>query len=120
MTIDGQDVLKINYDEIAKKLFCALAFKPSKLLGAEVRFMRHHLEMTQEEFAHLLMVERSTVAKWEKFDLDPTNMDSPTEQILRLNMILRHKRNLPRETFDELKEVLKNNLVKTIEIDCAA
>lgn len=118
--VDGQEVLKINYDEIAEKLFHALAFKPSKLNGAEVKFIRHHLGITQEKFSELVMVERSTIAKWEKFDLEPTNMDYPTEQVLRLNMILRDEGFVRRKKFDELKLLLKKNLKKPIEINCAA
>jgi DNA-binding transcriptional regulator YiaG len=120
IVVDGQEVLKINYEEIAKKLFHALAFKPSKLNGAEVKFIRHHLGITQEKFSELLMVERSTVAKWEGFDLEPTNMDYPTEQVLRINMILKEDGIVPRKKFDELKVVLRKNLKKPIEINCAA
>lgn len=120
IVVDGQEVLKINHEEVAKKIFHALAFKPSKLSGAEVRFIRHHLSLTQDEFSKLLMVERSTIAKWEKFDLAATNMDFPTEQILRVNILLQDEGSVQQRKFDELKKVLQKNQNKPIEIDLAA
>jgi len=55
-------------------LFVALIRQPTRLSGAEVRFLRHHLEMTHDAFARLLKVELSLVVKWEGKDLKATGL----------------------------------------------
>ena len=43
----------------------AVAGKPCKLSGSEIRFLRKYLKMTGEEFASLLGTDKTTISKWE-------------------------------------------------------
>ena len=63
------DVVDLDFGEIEDALFMAIAEKPTRISGAELKFVRSHMNLTQEGFAGLIGVERSSVAKWEKKDL---------------------------------------------------
>ena len=75
-----------NYKELQDLLFRALIRKPAKLSGAEVKFLRHHLEMTQSHFTKLLTIERSLVSRWQSKDLKATGMTMHAEVFLRLKL----------------------------------
>lgn len=92
VTADG--VPDINYNRLSDAVFDALIRKPARMTGAEVKFVRHHLNMKQADFAAWLHVERSSVAKWEGKDLKPTGMEVSTEILVRLKMAQRIKSDL--------------------------
>ena len=43
-------------------------------VGSQVRMLRQHLQMTQEEFAHALAVTVSTVNRWENGHAGPSRL----------------------------------------------
>jgi DNA-binding XRE family transcriptional regulator len=65
-------------------LFMAIAFtlvaKPERLTGAEMRFLRKRMDMTQAALAKELWVSEQTVANYEKDD----TKDGPADTALRL------------------------------------
>lgn len=79
-------VLDVNSKRLQELVFEALIRKSARLSGAEVRFVRHYMELTQNTFADLLGVARSAVAKWESKDLGLTEMAPATETLLRIQM----------------------------------
>ena len=98
----GEVVPDVNYNELQAMLFVALIRKPTRLSGAEIRFLRHHLEMTQDAFARLLKVERSLVSKWEGKDLKATGMTIHAEIYLRLKLAKLSHQDLDQE-FDSIE-----------------
>jgi DNA-binding transcriptional regulator YiaG len=66
------------------ELFMAIAFglvsKPDRLTGAEMRFLRKRMDMTQSDLAKELWVSEQTVANYEKGKTE----DGPADRALRL------------------------------------
>lgn len=62
------------------ELFMAIAFrlatKEERLTGAEFRFLRKRMELSQSELAKLLLVNEQTVANYEKGKTDPGPADT--------------------------------------------
>jgi len=89
--IDGECVPDVNYVKLEEIMFQLLPAKATRLSGAEIKFIRHHLNMTQKKFAKWLEDEtnHSTIAKWENSDLKPTGMSKAMERSLRLQLIAR-------------------------------
>ena len=52
-----------------------------RLSGAEARFLRHELDLSQEMLGRLLKKSGQSVARWEK---DETKIDGPADRLLRL------------------------------------
>ena len=84
--VHDEIVPDVDFNELQKLLFIALIRKPSRLSGAEIKFLRLHLEMTQQDFAKLLKIERSLVSKWENKDLKVTGMTVHAEIFLRMKL----------------------------------
>ena len=75
---------KINYNDLADAVMRALAFKPSRLTGSEIKFIRTHFDMTLQAFATRLCVTHVAVLKWEGAKAHPTVMSWSTEKDIRL------------------------------------
>ena len=82
----GEVLPDVNYQEMERVLFKAVIRKPDRLSGAEVKFLRHHLDLTQADFSKMLRVERSLVSKWEARDLKGTGMTAHAEIFLRMKL----------------------------------
>lgn len=87
--VDGEFHPDVNYTKLEDLIFQILPVKPTKLNGAELKFIRHHLDMTQKQFAKWLNDEAddSTVSKWESADLNQTGMSKAMERSLRMQLI---------------------------------
>ncbi len=87
--VDGELIPDVNYEKLEELMFKLLPLKPTRLSGAEIKFIRHHLEMTQEKFARWLVDETddSTITVWERADLSPTKMSRSMERSLRMQLI---------------------------------
>ena len=55
---------KVDYNHLAKVIIMALAHKPSRLTGAEVKFIRHYFKMTLTQFGNRFSVSHPGVIKW--------------------------------------------------------
>ena len=75
---------KVDYNLLTRAVLCALAYKPSRLTGHEVRFIRSHFEMTLQAFSKRFCVTHVAVLKWEKSKDNLTLMNWTTEKDIRL------------------------------------
>ena len=75
---------KVDYNELARGVLLALAHKPARLTGSEVRFIRHHFEMTLTRFGDRFSVSHPAVLKWEEAGEEATSMKWPVEKDIRL------------------------------------
>ena len=80
---------KVDYQRIAKELLYALAFKPGRLTGHEVRFIRLEAGITLQEFGKRFDVSHVAVLKWEKAGDRVTPMAWSIEKDLRLSILKR-------------------------------
>ena len=82
---------KINYNQLTDSVLIALSFKPGRLTGAEIKFIRLHFEMTLQAFAERFGVTHVAVLKWEKAKDQPTAMNWATEKDIRLFILSQQK-----------------------------
>ena len=82
--VRGKWTPKIDYNILTRTVLMALSEKSVRLTGNEVRFIRHHHEMTLEQFASRFGVTHAAVIKWEKTHDEPTKMSWAIEKDLRL------------------------------------
>jgi len=87
----------VNLNKLSDQLLEALARKPARLTGNEVRFIRHSLSMTLEQLAQRLGVTHPAVIKWERAGNRPTVMAWAIEKDLRLEILRTRLRFGPRE-----------------------
>lgn len=74
----------LDYDRLAAAVLKALCFKPVRLTGNEVRFIRLQAQMKLADFAVRFGVTHPGVLKWEKRADEPTRMSWSTEKDIRL------------------------------------
>lgn len=82
--VRGEWVPSVDQKELQERIIEALAFKPSRLTGSEVRFIRLYAQMTLVQFAERFAVTHPAVLKWEKVGGKSTDMAWSTEKDLRL------------------------------------
>lgn len=75
---------KVDYNKMAKLIVMALAHKPSRLTGAEIKFVRQYFKMTLTQFGNRFSVSHPGVIKWESSGEEPTLMRWSTEKDIRL------------------------------------
>lgn len=84
---DGSSFLDIPHQKLARSLFLAVLLKPAPLTGAEFKFLRKYLDLTQEQFAKLIGAKsHSNVAIWENKGQQLTGMIEQAEMIARLKL----------------------------------
>lgn len=108
----------IDYNLLQTGALQALAFKPARLSGNEVKFIRHSFEMTLKEFAKRFDVSHPAVLKWEKQAGKPTKMSWSLEKDIRLFVIDQQDRKKGKEKmlsvlYHELKEPKSRKPKKT-------
>jgi len=69
------DPILSGVDDLMDLIAVAILQKPYRLQGEELRFLRKHIGVGQEEFAKLLHVDRTTLSKWENNE-DPIGVQS--------------------------------------------
>ena len=86
--IRGSWALDLNFEKYEKAALAALAVKPVRLSGNEVKFIRHHFEMTQKRFGNRFGdVAHSAVIKWERAGDKATKMGWAIEKDIRLFIV---------------------------------
>lgn len=116
---DGSECPAPNMKKLQETAFRALAKKPNRLSGSEVRFIRKYLRMTQVEFANWLnMSNHSVVSQWESKDEHLSGMDYNTEIILRLLMeaLISKKSNLPLSKIENLRGLTSVEEIITLNL----
>lgn len=79
--IDGEEYVRVqNVEELWKTIGIAVSTNPSELTPKEIRFLRNHMELTQEELGKKLGVDGQTVARWEK---EQTKLPGPANLAIR-------------------------------------
>ena len=90
VTVRGHKVPDVNLRALQEAVFRKLVFKPARLTGAEVRFIRKHLRLRQADLAEVLnMANHTVVSQWESREDEPAGMEYNTEVVLRLYMATR-------------------------------
>jgi DNA-binding transcriptional regulator YiaG len=88
--VRGELVPDVNFKDLQRAVFCLLVVKPSRLSGAEIRFVRKYLRLRQSDLAEVLnMANHSVVSQWESREDEPAGMDYNTEVLLRIWMAAR-------------------------------
>jgi DNA-binding XRE family transcriptional regulator len=85
--VRGQWTPNINYELLTDVVLEALCWKPAKLTGNEIKFIRQYFEMTLTEFAERFYVTHAGVIKWEKTKEKPTEVAWTTEKDIRLYVL---------------------------------
>jgi DNA-binding transcriptional regulator YiaG len=80
---EGEEVLDISPKDIMDAVFRMIPEKKGRLTGAEVRFLRSYMKLTQETFGRMIGVDHSSIAKWEGKKQEVTGMDIQVEILLR-------------------------------------
>src|SRR5271166_4173327 len=89
--VRGELVPDVNQNEVQRRVIEALAFKPCRLTGNEIHFIRLYAGMTLVQFASRLDVTHPAVLKWEKRGAKATGMIWSTEKDIRLFALLKIK-----------------------------
>jgi len=118
--IRGDWVLDLNFEKYERAVLFALAMKPVRLSGNEVKFIRHHFEVDLKAFGRRFGdVAHSAVIKWEKFGDEPTNMNWATEKDIRLAIVDKLNPKTLRQAYEEFREVAPKKFHR-IKIDTSA
>lgn len=94
----GEWLPDIPLNEFQRVVIWLLAHMTVAMTGRQIRFVRHWMQKTQQEFAAMLDVTHAAVSKWEHKGHEPSGMAKPTEVLLRLNMLT----DLPDEIWETL------------------
>ncbi|MCY4523745.1 MAG: hypothetical protein OXB84_03290 [Halobacteriovoraceae bacterium] len=87
INVRNQWVLHINYNRYQEVVLNSLAYKPVKLTGSKIQFIRKYFQMTVRDFAKRFSVKHPAVIKWEKKKDKFTKMDWATEKDIRLFIV---------------------------------
>ncbi len=122
--VQGKWTPHLNYKKYANAVLEALAHKPARLTGNEIKFIRHKFEMTLQEFAKRFgQKSHQAVMKWEDFGDKPTSILWPTEKDIRLAIIHSVQKSASKfvELYDELIDQMPNSDERvTIEAEMVA
>lgn len=116
--VRGHWTPKINYNELSDLLLTALAEKPSKLTGCELKFIRTKLEMKLADFAEKFYVTHPAVLKWEHKKDEITGMNWATEKDIRLFIFssLSSKSEFPKRYQQLRQEASEKKIITKIDI----
>jgi len=87
LKVRGKWTPNINYNILFEEVLRSLANFDGRLTGAQIKFIRHHFEMTLQDFAERFVVTHPAVIKWEKTTDKATGMNWSTEKDIRLFII---------------------------------
>jgi putative transcriptional regulator len=80
-TIDGEEYVTVqDLDGLWKAIGLHLVTTRKALAPKEIKFLRHHMNLTQAELASQMRVTDQTVARWEK---GATELSGPADMMLR-------------------------------------
>jgi putative transcriptional regulator len=80
-TIDGEEYITVHdLDGLWKAIGLHLVRTRKMLAPKEIKFLRHHMNLTQAELAGRMRVTDQTVARWEK---GTTELSGPADTMLR-------------------------------------
>jgi len=94
----------VDYERLQRALLAAVAGKPARLSGHEIRFVRLSFEMTLQAFAERFGVTHPAVLKWEATRHAPTEMTWAIEKDIRL-FVLSQLQERPTRFLDRYREL---------------
>jgi hypothetical protein len=111
----------INYNTLAREVLLALAHKPARLTGNEIRFIRQYFEMTLEAFGSRFDVSHPAVLKWERASDKPPALKWPLEKDIRLFTLdrLQARPTVFKELYESLREQA-SGAPRPLELDVAS
>jgi len=74
----------VDYNKLQKCMVEALAYKPVRLTGHEIHFIRTYFKMTLVDFGDRFSVSHPAVIKWENAGDEPTAMNWVVEKDIRI------------------------------------
>lgn len=107
----GEWVIDIDFNKLRSDVLNYLIHKPTGLTGAELRFIRKHLEMTTTEFGKVFAVSHVSVLKWESGE----NRISPTVDLYVRIYILRRLGAKDEEFVKLIYEILPEQLTQSVK-----
>ncbi len=108
--------MNLDTEEFKSAAFVALATKPARPSGNEIRFIRRYFGMRLATFGRRFgNVAHSAVIKWERFGNTPTNMNWATEKDIRLAIVKKAKPTSLSKSYDGLNAAVPKKTQK-IEI----
>ena len=116
---NGTKIPAPNMKKLQITAFRALAEKPSRLTGDEVRFVRKYMQMTQVDFSKWLnMSNHSVVSQWEAREEHLCGMDYNTDILLRLLMEthLSKRSTFPINKIDKLRSLSFEEKILTLNL----
>ncbi len=115
--VRGEWILDIDFNKFEETVLEALATKPSRLTGNEVKFIRNYFNMDLKSFGNRFGdVAHSAVIKWERFRDNFTNMNWATEKDIRLFIVEKINPKSLRNVYLELEKVATKKPFK-IKVD---
>jgi putative zinc finger/helix-turn-helix YgiT family protein len=105
----NEDPIFHRIGSLVRAITRAVLRKPSRLTGEEVRFLRKHAKLSQDDFSRYLHVDKTTLSKWENSD-DPVGAQSDLLirlVIMALDKSLQHETESLVRSFDEIENKQK-------------
>jgi DNA-binding transcriptional regulator YiaG len=93
------DPILFRVDELMHVATVAILQKPYRLQGEELRFLRKHIDLSQEEFAKLLRINKTTLSKWENNE-DPIGLQS---DLLARAVVISRDKKLEKRAADHIR-----------------
>ena len=111
----------VDYNRLQKNVVEALAYKPVRLTGNEIHFVRAYFGMTLAEFGDRFSVSHPAVIKWENAGDEATAMKWAVEKDIRLFILdrLSVKSTTIGKLYRELNKEARRGS-KPVEINLAA
>ena len=97
----------VDFNSLSDRLLQTVARKPSRLTGAEIRFIRHSFSMTLQEFSRRFGVTHPAVLKWERSGGRATVMSWAVEKDIRLEILRTISRAKPSQFLEAYGELSK-------------
>ena len=109
----GKGVSYHDVDGLMKAICIALTKKPGKLTGAEFRYIRNNLLMSQKSLGELLGYTEQAVAKWEKLGKIPKVADGVIRMVFAAKNDGHQKINASIEYFNLFDRITNSKIVVT-------
>ncbi len=102
--------------DLLRVLAQSVAFKPYRLTGDDVKYLRKHLRMTAEQFSRLLHVDRVTLSKWEN---NEDKIGAQSDRLIRLIVLAKDPalRQTVKEAVDQFEKIKDSRRAVHIDID---
>ncbi len=114
LKVRGQWTPDVDYNKLQNLVLQQLAYKPGRLTGAQIHFIRQAFDLTLQQFAKRFNVSHVAVMKWEKTESAATVMNWATEKDIRLFILSKLAKSSDEvlRLYAYLEEVLPTKTVK--------